>query len=90
MWWQEPWVWVVAAAVLGGAEMLLPVFVLLGFAIGALLVAGLLWLGLLGGSWPALILVMTVAAIAVWLIARKLAGVRAGQTRIWDHDINEN
>lgn len=90
MWWQEPWVWVVAAAVLGGAEMLLPVFVLLGFAVGALLVAGLLWLGLLGGSWPALILVMTIAAIAVWLIARKLAGVRAGQTRIWDHDINEN
>lgn len=90
MWWQEPWVWVVAAAVLGGAEMLLPVFVLLGFAVGALLVAGLLWLGLLGGSWPALILVMTVAAIVVWLIARKLAGVRAGQTRIWDHDINEN
>jgi len=90
MWWQEPWVWVVAAAVMGGAEMLLPGFFLLGFAVGALLVAGLLWLGFLGGSLPALILVMTVAAVAVWLIARKLAGVRSGQTRIWDRDINEN
>lgn len=90
MWWQQPWVWVVAAAVLGGAEMLLPGFFLLGFAAGALLVAGLLGLGWLGGSLPALILVMTVAAVGVWLIARKLAGVRPGQTRIWDRDINEN
>jgi len=90
MWWQQPWVWVVAGAVMGAAEMLLPGFFLLGFAAGALLVAALLWLGLLGGSLPLMILVMTVAALIIWAIARKVAGVRPGQTRIWDRDINEN
>ena len=88
--WQQPWLWVVAGAVLGGAEMLLPGFFLLGFAGGALLVAGLLWLGLLGGSLPLMVLICTVAAAGIWLAARKLAGVRPGQTRIWDKDINEN
>lgn len=90
MWWQEPWVWLVAAAVMGGLEMLLPGFFLLGFAVGAALVGVLLWLGLLGGSLPLMVLVMAVAALLAWLAARKIAGVRPGQTRIWDRDINEN
>lgn len=90
MLWQHAWVWVVAAAVLGVLEMLLPGFFLLGFAAGALLVAGLLWLGVLGGSLPVMVLVAALAAVPVWLVARRLAGVRPGQTRIWDRDINEN
>lgn len=90
MWWQEPWVWLVAAAVMGGLEMLLPGFFLLGFAVGAALVGVLLWLGVLGGSLPLLVLVAAVAALLTWLAARKIAGVRPGQTRIWDRDINEN
>lgn len=90
MWWQEPWVWLVAAAVMGGLEMLLPGFFLLGFAVGAALVGVLLWLGVLGGSLPLLVLVAAVAALLTWLAARKIAGVRPGQSRIWDRDINEN
>jgi membrane protein implicated in regulation of membrane protease activity len=90
MWWAQPWLWVVAGAVMAGAEMLLPGFVLLGFAAGAVLVAGLTWLGLLGNSLPLMVLVCTVAAGVVWALARKLAGVRPGQSRIWDRDINEN
>ena len=90
MLWQQPWLWVVAAAVLGAAEMLLPGFFLLGFAAGSVLVAGLLWLGLLGDSLPLMVLVCSLAAAAVWALARRLAGVRKGQTRIWDSDINEN
>lgn len=89
MLWQHAWVWVVVAAVLGVLEMALPGFFLLGFAVGALLVAGLVWLGVLG-SLPVMVLVAAIAAVPVWLVARRLAGVRPGQTRIWDRDINEN
>lgn len=89
MLWQHAWVWVVVAAVLGVLEMALPGFFLLGFAVGALLVAGLVWLGVLG-SLPVMVLVAALAAVPVWLVARRLAGVRPGQTRIWDRDINEN
>jgi len=90
MLWQHAWVWVVVAAVLGVLEMALPGFFLLGFAVGALLVSALIWLGLLGGSLPVMVLVAALAAVPVWLVARRLAGVRPGQTRIWDRDINEN
>lgn len=90
MLWQQAWVWVVAAAALGVLEMLLPGFVLLGFAVGALLVAALIWLGLLGGSLPATLFVLAVAAVVVWLVARRVAGVREGQSRLVHHDINEN
>lgn len=90
MWWQEAWVWVVLGLVMGGLEMLLPGFFLLGFAAGSVLVGGLIWLRVLGESLAMLLLVLAVAAVAVWLIARKLAGVRPGQTRLWDRDINEN
>lgn len=90
MWWQQAWVWVVAGAVMGALEMLMPGFFLLGFAAGSVLVGVLLWLGILGGSLPLLLLVWAVAALLTWLAARKIAGVRPGQSRIWERDINEN
>ncbi|MGL4309290.1 MAG: NfeD family protein [Paracoccaceae bacterium] len=89
MLWQQGWIWVVAAAVLGGLEVVLPGFFLLGFAGGALVVGLLLWLGVLGGSFPMLLLVFAVASLLVWLVARKLAGTRDGQVKLWDRDINE-
>ncbi len=90
MWWQLAWVWVVAGAVMGALEMLLPGFFLLGFAVGAVLVGGLIWLGVLGGSLPLMLLVLALAALVTWLAARRIMGVRPGQSRIWDRDINEN
>ncbi|PTV95082.1 hypothetical protein C8J27_10524 [Rhodobacter aestuarii] len=88
--WQEPWIWVVAGVLLGALEMLLPGFILLGFAVGAILVGGLLWIGVIGDSLPLAVLVLALSALAVWLVMRKLMGVHPGQTRIWDRDINEN
>ncbi|SOC14078.1 NfeD family protein [Rhodobacter maris] len=88
--WQDPWIWIVAGVVLGGLEMVLPGFILLGFAAGSVLVGVLLWLGLLGGSLPLAVLVLAVSSVLVWFALRRLLGVRSGQTRIWHHDINEN
>ncbi|MFD2175616.1 NfeD family protein [Rhodobacter lacus] len=88
--WQDPWIWIVAGVVLGGLEMVLPGFILLGFAAGSVLVGVLLWLGLLANSLPLTVLVLAIAAVLVWYALRRILGVRAGQTRIWDRDINEN
>jgi membrane protein implicated in regulation of membrane protease activity len=58
--WGEWWVWGVAAIILAVGEVLLPSFVLLGFAIGAGAVALVLLVGgplavWLGGSLPVLL-----------------------------------
>ncbi|MDF2141125.1 hypothetical protein [Paenirhodobacter sp. CAU 1674] len=90
MLWQQPWVWVAGGVVLAALEMLAPGFYLLGLAAGALLVGVLVWVGVMGTSLPVMVLVMAVTAVPVWLIARRLVGVRAGQVKRWDRDINEN
>jgi membrane protein implicated in regulation of membrane protease activity len=90
MLWQQPWVWVAGGVVLAALEMLAPGFYLLGLAAGALLVGVLIWVGVMGASLPVMVLVMAVTAVPVWLIARRLVGVRAGQVKRWDRDINEN
>ncbi|MBC7147389.1 MAG: hypothetical protein H5U24_18645 [Thioclava marina] len=88
--WQMPWVWVLAGVILAGAEMLIPGFLFLGFAIGAVLVGALIWIGLLGNSIAVTLVVFAVLSIIAWLALRKGMGVRKGQTKLWDRDINEN
>lgn len=88
--WQEWWVWMVAGAVLAILEVLLPGFILLGFALGAALTGTLLWFGVLGGSLGLLLLVFGIASLVAWLALRQLVGVRRGQVKVWNRDINDN
>ncbi len=88
--WQEWWVWMVAGAVLAILEVLIPGFILLGFAIGAGLTGALLWFGVLGGSLGLLLLVFGIASLIAWLALHRLVGVRRGQVKVWDRDINDN
>jgi len=90
MLWQQPWVWIAGGIVLGLLEMLLPGFILLGFAVGAAVTGILIWSGLIVPSLPVLLLITGVVAAITWFFTRRLLGVRKGQTRIWDRDINEN
>ena len=92
--WQEYWVWLVAAFVLGILEILSPGFILLGFAIGALAVGGLLFVGgaladYLAGSLPILLVTFGALSLVSWIVMRRIFGVRKGQIKIWDEDINE-
>lgn len=87
--WQEWWVWMVAGAVLAILEVAIPGFILLGFAIGAALTGLLLWFGVLGGSFATLILVFSIGSLVAWLGLRRAVGVRRGQVKVWDRDINE-
>jgi membrane protein implicated in regulation of membrane protease activity len=88
MLWQVWWVWVVAGFALGVLEVILPGYIFLGFAIGAVLVGAALGFGLLGGSLALLALVFALASLAAWLALRRTMGVRPGQVKVWDRDIN--
>jgi membrane protein implicated in regulation of membrane protease activity len=76
-------------------EVMLPSFVLLGFAIGAGAVALILLVGgplavWLAGSLPALLLIFAVMSLLAWLGLRRWLGVYRGQVKTFDHDINDN
>lgn len=87
--WAVWWVWIVAGFALGVLEVLAPGYIFVGFAIGAVVVGVGLGLGLLGGSLPLLLLVFAVASLVAWLVLRRVLGVRKGQVRLWDRDIND-
>nr|ADI20566.1 hypothetical protein [uncultured alpha proteobacterium EB080_L84F03] len=86
------WVfWMIAAVGLAILEVFAPSFIFLGFAIGAALVGLVL---LIGGSGISLSLPMTFLVFAVvslisWIALRQLLGVRRGQVKVWDEDIND-
>lgn len=88
--WQIWWVWLVAAAALGILELILPGFMALGFGLGAALVGVLTATGLLGENLALMVLVFAIGSLAGWIGLRKWAGVRKGQVKVWDHDINDN
>lgn len=83
------WAWVILGFALGVLEVLAPGFIFLGFAIGAVVTGALVGLGLPAGV-PALILIFAVVSVVAWLVLRRVVGVREGQVKIWDRDINDN
>jgi len=83
------WVWIAAGFALGVVEVLVPGFIFLGFAIGAVFTGVLVGLGLLGGSAPVALLVFAVLSVLAWLGLRATVGVRPGQVKIWHRDIND-
>lgn len=88
------WVWLVAALVLASLEVLVPGYILLGFAIGAGATGGLIWLlgpdAGLTQSVPLMLLSFAVLSLIAWLALRQVLGVRKGQVKTFDHDINED
>ncbi|MBV7397443.1 NfeD family protein [Mameliella sediminis] len=91
--WNVWWVWMAGGIALAILELLAPGFIFLGFAIGALAM-GLLFLltggTMLGGSLPLTLLTFAILSLVAWFALRQAMGVRKGQTRIWDRDINED
>lgn len=83
------WVWVVAGFGLGVLEVIVPGFIFLGFAIGAVLTGVLIAVGVLNGGPALLVLVFAVVSVAAWAVLRRAVGVREGQVKIWHKDIND-
>lgn len=87
--WTVWWVWIVAGFALGVLEVLVPGFIFLGFAVGAVLTGVLIGVQVLGDNLPVAVLVFALASAAAWVILRRVVGVRQGQVRVWDRDIND-
>jgi inner membrane protein len=82
------WAWIVLGFALGVLEILAPGYIFLGFAIGAIVTGALVGFGLPAGL-PALILIFAIASVVAWLVLRRTMGVREGQVKVWDRDIND-
>ncbi len=82
------WAWIVLGFALGVLEILVPGYIFLGFAIGAVVTGTLVGLGL-PASLPLLALIFAAVSVVAWLALRRSMGVREGQVKIWDRDIND-
>lgn len=95
--WTEWWVWLSAALALAILEVLVPGFVFLGFALGAVAIGvllgaqalGLSFLGLAGLSPPWLLVVFAVLSAVAYVILRQMFRLERGQVKRWDRDIND-
>jgi membrane protein implicated in regulation of membrane protease activity len=88
--WTTWWVWIVAGFILGGLEVAIPGYIFLGFATGAVATGILLGIGVLTGGPAVLLLVFAVLSLLAWLALRRTMGLRTGQVKVWDRDINDN
>ncbi|MDQ2066548.1 hypothetical protein Q9295_09190 [Xinfangfangia sp. CPCC 101601] len=87
--WAIWWAWIVAGLVLAIIEIFAPGFFFLGFAIGAG-VTGIVVMTGLASSLPVLLVIFALSSAVAWFVVRRLVGVREGQVKIWDRDINNN
>lgn len=90
--WSVWWLWMVAALVIGFLEVLAPAQIFLGFALGAAITGLALLVGIpgLATSLPLTLLLFAVMSLVSWLVVRKAVGVRPGQVKVWERDINED
>ena len=90
--WSLWWVWIVGALSLAVLEVLAPAQIFLGFAVGAAVTGLALLIGVpgLAGSLPLTMLVFAVFSLISWIVVRRVVGIREGQVKVWDRDINED
>jgi len=89
MLWELSWVWFSAALVLATAEVLVPGYVFLGFALGAFAVGLVLAVITVGGLAITLV-IFAVFSLVAYLAMRRMFGLKTGSVKIWDRDINDN
>lgn len=83
------WVWICIALALGVVELLAPGFIFLGFAIGALIMAGIVAF-VAGINVPALLALFAVLSLLAWIGLRLVFRRQSSGARIVTRDINEN
>ena len=83
------WAWVILGFILGILEIALPGYIFLGFAVGAILTGVIVGASIPVGT-TALFLIFAVSSLVAWIVLRRLVGVRQGQVKIWDRDINDS
>lgn len=87
--WAEWWVWMSAALVLATAEVLIPGYIFLGFAIGAGLMGLLVLIGVSGIGLALTLVIFAVLSLLSYLAMRRFFALRKGQVKVWETDIND-
>jgi membrane protein implicated in regulation of membrane protease activity len=89
-WYNEWWVWMVIGLVLATAEILIPAWIFFGFAVGAFFLGAMFWTGIgVGMSLAWSLVIFAVLSLIAYIVLRQIFGVRRGQVKIWDKDIND-
>jgi membrane protein implicated in regulation of membrane protease activity len=89
------WVWLSGGVLLGIVEVFVPGFFFLGFSTGAVitglvLLAGGPFAAWIAGSVAYTFLFFALVSLASWIALRRIVGVRKGQLKTFDRDINED
>ena len=87
--WTEWWVWMSGALILATLEVLIPGYIFLGFAFGAAVMGMLILLGVSASGLALTLVIFAVLSLISYLVMRKVFGLRTGQVKIWDTDVND-
>jgi membrane protein implicated in regulation of membrane protease activity len=83
------WAWLAAAMLLAILEVLAPVFVFIGLAVGAAVVGVMLVAGIgFGGSLAWLLVVFAAVSLVATLVFRRVLGRGHDETKTFEEDIN--
>jgi membrane protein implicated in regulation of membrane protease activity len=85
----EWWVWMSGALILATLEVLIPGYIFLGFALGAAVMGLLILIGVSATGLALTLVIFAVLSLISYLVMRKVFGLRTGQVKIWDTDVNE-
>ena len=88
--WAQWWVWMSAALVLATLEVLIPGYIFLGISAGAAMMGLLILFGISAKGFALTLAIFAVLSLISALAMRRFFGLRKGQVKIWDTDINEN
>ena len=83
------WMWICIALVVGLIELLAPGFIFLGFALGALVMAAVVYV-VPGLSVPVMLALFAILSLLAWIVLRQLFKRQSSGARIVTRDINEN
>lgn len=86
---QAWWMWVAGGVALGVLELLVPAYVFLGFALGALGTGALVGLGVLV-TLPVTLAAFGALSLLAWAGLRAVLGRRAGDVKVITRDINDS
>jgi membrane protein implicated in regulation of membrane protease activity len=87
--WTEWWVWMSGALILATLEVLIPGYIFLGFALGAAMMGLLILIGVSATGLALTLVIFAVLSLISYLVMRKVFGLRTGQVKIWDTDVND-
>lgn len=87
--WTEWWVWMSGALILATLEVLVPGYIFLGFAIGAGVMGLLILFGVSASGLALTLVIFAVLSLISYLVMRKVFGLKTGQVKVWDTDVND-